>query len=62
MSERIDVIFVGKWSVGLGENNSLAILKFEFADRAPVNLALSPVQAGQMASEIQNQLSRNRLH
>jgi hypothetical protein len=56
MSGPIKVIIVGKWSVGFGKSNNLAILSFEFEDHALINLALQPDQAALMAGAIQDKL------
>ena len=56
MSDPIKVVIVGKWSVGFSKSNNLAILRFEFEDHAPINLALQPDQAALMAGAIQDKL------
>jgi hypothetical protein len=49
----IDAILVGKWTVGYSHNpEGMAILLFEFADRPPINLALTPETAEQVAKAL----------
>lgn len=56
MSNPIEAVFVGRWTVGYSpQDDGLCLLKFDFTDRPSITLAIPHDQAEQIAEAILEQ-------
>jgi hypothetical protein len=56
MAGRMEAVMTGKWSLGYDAGRQLTILIFEFSDRQPIVVAISPDNAEQIAKAMLEQL------